>query len=100
MFGSKRRLAELIERLRPDLGPESLGVGPDFPGVTPKPLLSGETRRRTSELGVGVLALGTLVDGREVSSDGSPCVVLMLDVETRDGMSFTSGRPGILRCFT
>jgi len=64
MFGSKRRLAELIERLRPDLGPESLGVGPDFPSVTPKPLLSGETR------------------------------MLDLDVETRDGMSFTSGRHG------
>lgn len=35
----------------------------------------------------GVLALGVLVDWREVSSDGSPRVVLMLDVETVDGIT-------------
>ncbi len=33
-------------------------------------------------------SLGVLVDWREVSSDGSPRVVLMFDVETADGISF------------
>ncbi|WP_406501462.1 hypothetical protein OHA04_24765 [Streptomyces sp. NBC_01590] len=37
---------------------------------------------------MGALALGVLVDWREVSSDGSPRVVLMFDVETADGISF------------
>ena len=91
MFGSKKRrqkLDDLMAQLRPDLSRESLGVGPDFPGVAPNPLLSGEARRRNAELRSGALALGVLVDWREVSSDGSPRVVLMLDVETPDGISF------------
>lgn len=91
MFGSKKRkqkLDDLMAQLRPDLSRESLGVGPEFPGVAPNPLLSGEARRRNAELRVGTLALGVLVDWREVSSDGSPRVVLMLDVETADGLAF------------
>jgi hypothetical protein len=75
-----------MEQLRPDLSRESLGVGPDFPGVAPNPLLSGEARTRTAELRTGELALGVLVDWREVNSN--PRVVLLLDVETVDGMSF------------
>lgn len=89
MFGSKKkkqRLNDLMEQLRPDLSRESLGVGPDFPGVAPNPLLSGEARTRTAELRTGELALGVLVDWREVNSN--PRVVLMLDVETADGISF------------
>ncbi|HST40032.1 MAG TPA: hypothetical protein VLK58_11010 [Conexibacter sp.] len=43
MFGSKKKLNDklndLMEQLRPDLSRESLGVGPDFPGVAPNPLL-------------------------------------------------------------
>ena len=90
MFGAKRKqkLDDLMAQLRPDLSRESLGVGPDFPGVAPNPLLSGEARRRNAALRTGVLALGVLVDWREVSSDGSPRVVLMLDVETADGIAF------------
>ncbi|MGG7507393.1 hypothetical protein [Plantibacter sp. YIM 135249] len=90
MFGSKKKLdvTDLMEQLRPDLSREALGVGPAFPGIAPNPLLSGAARRRTAELRAGVLALGVLVDWREVSSDGSPRVVLMLDVETADGISF------------
>jgi hypothetical protein len=92
MFGSKKRkkttLDDLMAQLRPDLSRESLGVGPDFPGVAPNPLLSGDARRRKAELRTGALALGVLVDWREVSSDGSPRVVLMLDVETADDISF------------
>ena len=91
MFGSKKkrqRLSDLMDQLRPDLSRESLGVGPAFPGVTPNPLLSGKARRRKAELRDGVLALGVLVDWREVSSDGNPRVVLMLDVETVEGTSF------------
>lgn len=92
MFGSKKKrrqkLDDLMAQLRPDLSRESLDVGPEFPGVAPNPLLSGEARRRNAELRTGTLALGTLVDWREVSSDGSPRVVLMLDVETADGISF------------
>ena len=89
MFGSKKkkqRLNDLMEQLRPDLSRESLGVGPDFPGVAPNPLLSGEARTRNAELRTGELALGVLVDWREVNSN--PRVVLMLDVETADGISF------------
>jgi hypothetical protein len=90
MFGSKKKLdvTDLMEQLRPDLSREALGVGPAFPGIAPNPLLSGAARKRTAELRAGVLALGVLVDWREVSSDGSPRVVLMLDVETADGISF------------
>jgi hypothetical protein len=92
MFGSKKRkkttLDDLMAQLRPDLSREALGVGPDFPGVAPNPLLSGDARRRKAELRTGALALGVLVDWREVSSDGSPRVVLMLDVETADDISF------------
>lgn len=89
MFGSKKkkqRLNDLMEQLRPDLSRESLGVGPEFPGVAPNPLLSGEARTRTAELRTGELALGVLVDWREVNSN--PRVVLILDVETADGISF------------
>lgn len=92
MFGAKKsrklRFEDLMAQLRPDLSRESLGVGSDFPGVTPNPLLSGEARRRNMELRAGVLAIGTLVDWREVSSDGSPRVVLMFDVETAEGIAF------------
>ncbi|GCD93658.1 hypothetical protein [Embleya hyalina] len=89
MFGSKKRKTkpnDLMARLRPDLSRESLGVGPDFPGVAPNPLLSGEARKRDAELRAGALALGVLVDWREVNSN--PRVVLMFDVETADGISF------------
>ncbi|MFK0191145.1 hypothetical protein [Kitasatospora sp. NPDC090308] len=88
MFGSSKKLNDLVAQLRPDLSRESLGVGPDFPGIAPNPLLSRDARKRTAELRTGVLALGVLVDWREVSSDGSPRVVLMLDVDTAEGTSF------------
>ncbi|HXH35972.1 MAG TPA: hypothetical protein VNJ54_16450 [Plantibacter sp.] len=91
MFGSKKTklsLSDLMAELRPDLSRESLGVGPDFPGVAPNPILSSDARRRNAELRAGVLALGVLVDWREVSSDGGVRVVLMLDVETAQGVSF------------
>ncbi|PRA82362.1 hypothetical protein [Microbacterium sp. MYb66] len=93
MFGSRKKknklgFSELMEQLRPDLSRESLGVGPAFPGVAPNPLLSREARRRNAELRTGTLALGVLADWREVSSDGSPRVVLMFDVKTVDGISF------------
>lgn len=86
MFGSRKKLGDMMAQLRPDLSRESLGVGPDFPGVAPNPLLSREARQRTAELRTGTLALGELVDWREVNSN--PRVVLMLDVETADGLSF------------
>lgn len=88
MFGSKRTLAGVVEQLRPDLSRESLGVGPDFPGIAPNPYLSGAARKRTAELRAGALALGTLVDWREVGGEGRPRVVLMFDVETADGIAF------------
>ncbi len=91
MFGSrknKQSFTDMMAQLRPDLGRESLGVGPNFPGVAPNPILSSAARRRNAELKTGVLALGILVDWREVSSDGSPRVVLMLDVETAEGITF------------
>ena len=87
MFGSKK-FNDLVGQLRPDLSREALGVGPDFPGVAPNPLLSISAWKRNAELRAGALALGVLVDWREVSSDGSPRVVLMLDVETVDGITF------------
>ncbi|MGC4891442.1 hypothetical protein [Micromonospora sp. DT227] len=87
MFGWKK-LNDLVAQLRPDLSRESLGVGPDFPGVAPNPLLSRDAWKRNAELRTGALALGVLVDWREVSNDGSPRVVLMFDVETADGISF------------
>jgi len=86
MFGSKKRLNDLMAQLRPDLSREALGVGPDFPGVAPNPLLSSDARKRNAELRAGALALGVLVDWREVNSN--PRVVLMFDVETADGISF------------
>ena len=93
MFGSKKKrndstktLNDLMAQLRPDLSRESLGVGPDFPGVAPNPFLSSDARKRTAELRTGTLALGVLVDWREVNSN--PRVVLMLDVETADGITF------------
>ncbi|NMM92794.1 hypothetical protein B2J88_52760, partial [Rhodococcus sp. SRB_17] len=72
--------------LRPDLSRESLGVGPDFPGVAPNPFMSSGALKRIAELRTGALALGVLVDWREVN--GNPRVVLMFDVETADGISF------------
>ncbi|MDQ7803898.1 hypothetical protein Q5425_09145 [Amycolatopsis sp. A133] len=93
MFGRKKKrhdlndLNDLMAQLKPELSRESLGVGPNFPGVAPNPLLSGEARKRTAELRTGALALGVLVDWREVNA-GSPRVVLMFDVETADGSSF------------
>lgn len=86
MFGSKKKLNDVMAQLRPDLSPESLGVGPDFPGIAPNPSLSGEARKRNAELRSGELAIGVLVDWREVNSN--PRVVLMLDVETADGGAF------------
>ncbi|MEV7831892.1 hypothetical protein AB0P12_14860 [Streptomyces subrutilus] len=93
MFGRKKnrndlKLNDLMAQLRPDLSRESLGVGPDFPGIAPNPLLSSDARKRNAELRTGVLALGVLVNWREVSSDGSPRVVLMFDVEAVGGISF------------
>jgi hypothetical protein len=89
VFGRRKKrngLNDLMDQLRPDLSRESLGVGPDFPGVAPNPLLSGDARKRNAELRTGALALGVLVDWREVNSN--PRVVLMFDVETADGTSF------------
>ncbi|OXM39903.1 hypothetical protein [Amycolatopsis alba] len=86
MFGSKKKFNDLMAQLRPDLSRESLGVGPGFPGIAPNPLLSSDARKRTAELRTGALALGVLVDWREVNSN--PRVVLMFDVETAGGISF------------
>lgn len=86
MFGSKKKLDDLMAQLRPDLSREALGVGPAFPGVAPNPVLSGDARKRNAELRTGTLALGVLVDWREVNNN--PRLVLMLDVETADGVSF------------
>ncbi|MET8999087.1 hypothetical protein [Amycolatopsis sp. Hca4] len=89
MFGWKKKLNalnDLAGQLRPDLSPESLGVGPAFPGVAANPLLSSDARKRTAELRTGALALGVLVDWREVNSN--PRVVLMFDVETAEGVAF------------
>ncbi|MGG7450144.1 hypothetical protein ACQ3HE_04535 [Plantibacter auratus] len=86
MFGSKRKLDDLMAQLRPDLSREALGVGAAFPGVAPNPVLSGDARKRNAELRTGTLALGVLVDWREVNNN--PRLVLMLDVETADGASF------------
>jgi hypothetical protein len=87
MFGwKKQKLNNLMEQLRPDLSRESLGVGRNFPGVAPNPLLSSDARKRIAELRTGALALGVLVDWREVNNN--PRVVMMFDVETADGISF------------
>ena len=83
---SKMTLDDVMSKLRPDLSRESLGVGPDFPGVAPNPLMSSDARKRSAELRTGALALGVLVDWREVNSN--PRAVLMFDVETSDGISF------------
>ncbi|MFI6303213.1 hypothetical protein ACIBCH_15185 [Amycolatopsis thailandensis] len=86
MFGSKKKVDDLMAQLRPDLSREALGVGPGFPGVAPNPLLSRDARKRTAELRTGALALGVLVDWREVNSN--PRVILMFDVETPGGITF------------
>ncbi|MFI6432900.1 hypothetical protein [Rhodococcus oryzae] len=86
MFGSEKTLDDVMAKLRPDLSRESLGVGPDFPGVAPNPFMSSGALKRNAELRTGALALGVLVDWREVNSN--PRVVLMFDVETADGISF------------
>lgn len=89
MFGFWRRgTVDIVGRLRPDLSRESLGVGPEFPGIVPNPLLSPAAMKRGRALRAGTLAIGTVVDWREVSSDGSPRVALMLDVETLAGDAF------------
>ena len=85
MFGSKLSDSAMAQ-LRPDLTREALGVGPDFPGVAPNPQMSRKARKRIAELRAGVLALGTLVDWREVNAQAR--VVLMFDVETVEGVSF------------
>lgn len=84
--GSKMSLDGVMEKLRPDLSRESLGVGPDFPGIAPNPFMSSGAMKRMAELRSGALALGVLVDWREVNSN--PRVVLMFDVETADGILF------------
>ena len=89
MFGSRskgEKLDRMMEQLRPDLSREALGVGPAFPGIAPNPLLGREARVRNAELRAGALALGVLVDWREVNSN--PRLVLILDVETAEGGSF------------
>lgn len=88
-FGKGRRgHDDIVGAIRPDLSRESLGVGPDFPGIAPNPVLSRVARQRNRELREGALAIGTLVDWREVSSDGSPRVALMLDVDAPGGSTF------------
>lgn len=77
---------DVVGQLRPDLSPESLGVGPDFPGVAPNPLLSSAARARVEDLRTGELALGVLVDWREVNSN--PRLIMMFDVETAAGVAF------------
>jgi len=52
---SKMTLDDVMSKLRPDLSRESLGVGPDFPGVTPNPLMSSDARKRNAELRTGRL---------------------------------------------
>ncbi|MET0822468.1 MAG: hypothetical protein ABWY58_16005 [Aeromicrobium sp.] len=86
IFASKAKIDDMMAKLRPDLTRESLGVGPDFPGVAPNPSMSSDARNRNAELRTGALALGVLVDWREINSHQR--VVLMLDVETADGISF------------
>ncbi|MFI9644594.1 hypothetical protein ACIG87_31885, partial [Micromonospora sp. NPDC051925] len=86
IIGSTNNLSDQIDQLRPDLSRESLGVGPDFPGIAPNPLMSSDARKRNAELRTGALALGILVDWREVNSN--PRLILMFDVETADGISF------------
>ncbi|MET7959507.1 hypothetical protein ABZ356_17100 [Micromonospora zamorensis] len=86
IIGSTNNLSDLMDQLRPDLSRESLGVGPDFPGIAPNPLMSSDARKRNAELRTGALALGVLVDWRELNSN--PRVALMFDVETADGISF------------
>ncbi|WP_040164747.1 hypothetical protein [Microbacterium gorillae] len=79
---------DIVGAMRPELSRDGLGVGPNFPGIAPNPLLSGAARRRTAELRGGTLALGDLLRWHEVSSDGSPRVVLVFDVRTAEGFAF------------
>ncbi|WP_427868710.1 hypothetical protein [Leucobacter luti] len=88
MFGFGKKVDDLVGQLRPELSREPLGVGPAFPGIAPNPLLSKAARQRGAELREGALAIGTLVDWREISSDGSPRVALIFDVETAEGVAF------------
>ncbi|USX51950.1 hypothetical protein [Lentzea sp. HUAS12] len=82
----KRFDVGLVEQLRPDLSREALGVGPAFPGIAPNPDMSSEARKINAELSTGELALGVLVDWRELNSN--PRLILMFDVETAGGISF------------
>lgn len=86
MFGFGKKMDDLMAQLRPDLSRDALGVTSAFPGVAPNPLLSRAAVKRNAELRTGTLAIGTLVDWREVNSN--PRVVLMLDVDTVEGVSF------------
>ena len=88
MFGFGKKVDDLVGQLRPELSREALGVGPAFPGIAPNPLLSRASHLRNAELREGALAIGTLVDWREISSDGSPRVALIFDVETAEGVAF------------
>jgi hypothetical protein len=58
-----------------------------LPGRRPEPAPEQSCMEAQCGTAYGVLALGVLVGWREVSSDGSPRVVLMFDVETADGVS-------------
>lgn len=88
-FGKKRPYArDIVGELRPEVSRAALGVGLEFPGIVMNPQLSLAARKRNKELRAGELAIGTVVDWREVSNDGKPRVVLMLDVETPDGIAF------------
>lgn len=58
-----------VANVRPYLSRESLGVGPDFPGIAPNPLLSSDARKRNTELRTGALALGVLIDWRKLNSN-------------------------------
>ncbi|MFT4232248.1 MAG: hypothetical protein QM606_05665 [Leucobacter sp.] len=86
MFGSKKNSDDIVGRMRPELSRESLGVGPEFPGIVPNPYLSRVAKKRDAELRTGTLAIGTLVDWREINNN--PRIALMLDVDTLEGVSF------------
>ncbi|MFT4156317.1 MAG: hypothetical protein QM630_00055 [Microbacterium sp.] len=86
MFGSKKNSDDVVGRIRPELSRKSLGVGPEFPGIVPNPDLSRAAKKRNAELRTGTLAIGTLVDWREINNN--PRIALMLDVDTLEGVSF------------
>lgn len=85
---SSRARIDVVGRLRPELSRDSLGVGPDFPGIAPNPSLNRAAVRRAQELRVGSLAVGELVSWHEIGGEGKPRVVLVFDVRTEDGVAF------------